>query len=705
MRVAFRISFFLFLLIFSINLRAQESYFSLVEIVTDTNVFSSAHNSLVVNNTDRICFNYVQREQVVEVRLYPENRNDAFELNNSRDFVLIDSMMFTGIYHRFKVRFTDLNRSELLRFSFTVETDSVITFEEVLLQPVTKTTSQLRITDNELFIGEEKRCQVFSNNPENIKIANEWVNTNNFDYRFSRENSEVFLHVVAKQLGSQELTASVPVIKPSLNEQNFLHYQASPLKQNFNVKASRLQFLGIDQHEITLSEESQLNGLEVQFENSRFLQMNKTYRIEAQEDAGGALIAEIFTKRRLGNNRVLCILRPFNYHRSSEGYLYIKDGDAPKFISNFSITPATQIEDIKILYDGNQWRSTNVVRPGQTIDVKLEGKGMHKANFYFRDIVVVANDSLVRTEKQQVFRLKIPREINKQIINIYNHSEPTGKFLKVAEYQQPRDFDFMYINYGERARKVAGIKEPILYEGIVKDMVISFNTSKIDDQVLYGKQYLDLEVRITGKKDELIELKQINNIAICPTSPSPRALNYNQNDCFNGQLSLNKYIRKETSDLEGWSKISLFVSHSDDKYNENGYKKEVDVILKRSMAFDIELSFPAGLITISKQDNDSIGFGSLSGISLAMIGQFSFYHPEKINRYRPYKIGAGFLALNAFNFSENANNRDVGLVIIGSLYPTTKDTKLTFPLYVGGGYFIKDQKLFFLIGPGIRLKL
>jgi hypothetical protein len=88
-----------------------------------------------------------------------------------------------------------------------------------------------------------------------------------------------------------------------------------------------------------------------------------------------------------------------------------------------------------------------------------------------------------------------------------------------------------------------------------------------------------------------------------------------------------------------------------------------------------------------------------------MIAQFSFYHHEKFAKYRPYKIGAGFLALNAFNFSDNADNRDVGLVILGSLYPTTRDVKLTFPLYVGGGYLLKDQKWFFLIGPGIRVKL
>jgi hypothetical protein len=44
-------------------------------------------------------------------------------------------------------------------------------------------------------------------------------------------------------------------------------------------------------------------------------------------------------------------------------------------------------------------------------------------------------------------------------------------------------------------------------------------------------------------------------------------------------------------------------------------------------------------------------------------------------------------------------------VVIGSLYPTTKDVKLTFPLYMGGGYLLKERKFFFLLGPGISIRL
>jgi hypothetical protein len=50
-------------------------------------------------------------------------------------------------------------------------------------------------------------------------------------------------------------------------------------------------------------------------------------------------------------------------------------------------------------------------------------------------------------------------------------------------------------------------------------------------------------------------------------------------------------------------------------------------------------------------------------------------------------------------------NRDVGIVVLGSLYPVQRDVKLTFPLFIGGGYYMNAQKFFYLVGPGIRLRL
>ncbi|MCG8702078.1 MAG: hypothetical protein MI922_28750, partial [Bacteroidales bacterium] len=394
----------------------------------------------------------------------------------------------------------------------------------------------------------------------------------------------------------------------------------------------------------------------------------------------------------------------FNFHKKSDGYLYIKDGDNARYITNFSITPATRITKISILKEGKDWKQSNKIHPGETVDVKIEGDALHKAKFHFEDLIDVTRDTVIHNEQSAQFKLKIPADISKKRINIYNYNKPTGKYLQVNEYQRAKDFDYVYINYGDMSRRVSGIRGPILYEGTVRDVTLDFNTNMIDKDQFYGKQYIDIDVKLTDKKNNLIEMRTIKNVVVCPSSHSPRYSYYSTKDCRNDNVSLNKYLRKKTYSLEPWSRIELKVSNSDAKYANEKHEKELEIVLKKRYSFDIEVSFPAGLIIISRNQSE-VDLGNLSGISMAMVAQFSFYHPDKIAMYRPYKVGAGFLALNAFNYNTDKEQRDVGLVLLGSVYPTRRDVKLSFPLYVGFGYFLNKDDLFFLVGPGIRVRL
>ncbi|MFK7935928.1 MAG: hypothetical protein AB8G22_20615, partial [Saprospiraceae bacterium] len=228
--------------------------------------------------------------------------------------------------------------------------------------------------------------------------------------------------------------------------------------------------------------------------------------------------------------------------------------------------------------------------------------------------------------------------------------------------------------------------------------------NKIDQDGLHGKQYLQIELRVNGPKNELIDTRTINNIVICPAANSPRHSYYRSKDCVEEDLNMNRYLRRKTSDLETWSSIELTIKHDPQKYPNGGYTKRIEIITKRFTTFNIDVSFPAGLIT--KRIGED-GFGTLSSISMAMIAQFSFYDPKRINYKRPFKFGAGFLAFNAFNFDPNNTNRDVGIVVLASLYPIKNSdrSRLSFPLYLGGGYFLSEQKWFVLLGPGIRLRL
>ena len=62
-------------------------------------------------------------------------------------------------------------------------------------------------------------------------------------------------------------------------------------------------------------------------------------------------------------------------------------------------------------------------------------------------------------------------------------------------------------------------------------------------------------------------------------------------------------------------------------------------------------------------------------------------------------------ALNAFNLGSSSANRDLGVVILGSVYPTRREAKFTFPLYLGGGYLLGTTQWFFMLGPGIGVRL
>ena len=240
-----------------------------------------------------------------------------------------------------------------------------------------------------------------------------------------------------------------------------------------------------------------------------------------------------------------------------------------------------------------------------------------------------------------------------------------------------------------------------MYDKSIEDITLSFKNDEIDDKRLYGKQYLSLEIRTKDRRGQLIEIRNIDNIVVCPGEDSPRFAFYDSKDCMKGDISLNTYLSRKTTQLEDWSSVEIKIKHQSDKHGGDGFSQRIEIILERRYDFDISVSFPGGLIV--KKPSEP-GYGTISGVSLAAIAQFSFYKPGKIAELRPYNFGVGTLALNSFSFT-NSDDQDLGIVALGSVSPTKRDTKLKFTLYAGGGYFIKETKWFVLLGPGIRVKL
>lgn len=712
----------LILLFFSLSLPAycilpSTSPFDLIELYIDTSRYTSNENIIIYQNKRHIFFNYSRNNQVMEVYLYPKKNQNIkkLALQPSLDYYIIDTLKKIDDFYRFKVQFQNITKSSFLKFTFDIVIDTNNFVYDVNILPVANFDFTIRIPNDELFVGEEKEIEILTSNPENIKSNPIWTSGNVIDYRIIEKDGRAFLYVLPNQVGKQRLNVKITTFKPRLNNKKELEYEYNII-HDVIVKSSRLQYISFDQKEYQLDEDSRSTGIDVQIDYTRLIEFNKTYRIENKEQPGGVLIGELFTKYPMGSNKIMATLRLYNYHRQQNGYLYIKDCDNTKFITNFSVIPKTQITQISILREGKDWVQNLNVYPGEVIDVRINGEALHRAKITFEDVIILnPNDTFLISENELRYKLKIPLDINKRTINIYNYGKPTGYRFNIREFQDARIFDFVKINYGDKTIPLTQIHGPILYDKTVNDVVFTFDFDKIDgENQLYGKQFLKFDIQITNLRNDLIEMRTITNVNVCPSKTSPRYEYYEKRDCWNGDLRLNKYIRKKTYDLDEWSRIQINVSHDPSKHTQEAYSKEIEIILKRKYKFDIDVSFPAGLITVYRKTktNNETGvservteFGNLGGVSMAMIAQFSFYHPQKIAVLRPYKIGAGFIALNAFNLSSNNTNQDLAFVILGSLYPTSRDNRLSFPLFLGGGYKMLDKSWMFLIGPGIRIRI
>ncbi len=693
---------------------ARSYLFKDLELRIDTLSYRWSENYLFFRGDKHLYFEYRSSDPVCELRFAPTAPGiaDGYRLQPSNDYTILDSLTrMSDEYYQTKVRFNNLNTSEFINFVIVSPEGRAV--QEFRVFHYTDTYVRFYPPNDDVYLGEEKVFELVTNNQSNLQIDSRWVEGDGIDYRLTESGNELRLHVVPKQRGSQALEIKLRTRRPYVDERGQLRYALDPISHTFNVKTSRLAFLGLSEKDVTLDEKTQREGMEVQIEDNRLLALDKTYRIEDREEKGGILIGELFTRRSLSNGRVLCWLRVFNFHRKGEGYLYLKDGDVAQFITNFNVTPKMTIETISILRDGADWTQSRTIRPGENIELRLEGKGFDKADFRFPEMVEYRSDTITRSETVAIFRLRVPTDISQKKIQIYNRNEPTGLSLNVVEYQRPHPLDFVKINYGDGYRAATDIDAPILYGKAIPDIVIAFDQNRIDSENrLYGKQFLTVEARITTQTGTLVEIKTVENILICPGDNSPRSAFYTDRNCRYKDINLNEILSRKTYDLDGWSRVQLTIRHDKEKYGGDGFEQKIELILSRRINFDIDLSFPAGLLTFREGQGYVGGFG---GISLATIAQFSFFQPGRIARYQPYRIGAGFLAFNAFAFNESAN-RDFGIVVLGSVFPTRRDLKLSFPLYVGGGYYLTDNatrnsnggssgRWFFLLGPGIRVQL
>ncbi len=555
--------------------------------------------------------------------------------------------------------------------------------------------------DDELYVGEVKVFELFGSRFDEVIADNLWKTYGDFEYRLRLTDNTLRLFLVAKTQGKNEFKLDLNSKSPFPDGKGGVTTLIAGFKYNFQARTGRLAFLTIDRKELSMGDPQGDKGFEVYLENHRNLQMKKTYRLEAQPESGGKLVAELYTQSALSNNRVLCYFRPYLLHKQSDGYLYLKDGDDPKFITNITITPKLSIRDVAVMLEGNEWTGNLSVFPGSEIQIKLEGEGLHKAKFSLEDLPNLTSDSTRGDENIQYLKVKIPLNYSKRRSGILADGKPTGFGILIKEYQEPQKLDFVSLQFDGKASTFSTLPSQIMYPGVLQDMVVAFNPDKIDEKNrLFGKQYLSIQVNIFNSRQQLLESRTVDNIVVCPGESSPRFNYYSSKDCNKNEISLNNLLSRKTYALEDWSSIEILVRHNQGNYSSPGYTRKVNLVLKRKVAFDLDVSFPGGLLIRRVGD---VRFDPISGVSLAVIGQFRFFKPNQIDRPQPYRVGLGFLALNAFNFGNNVN-RDLGIVALGSVFPVNTGQKLSFPIHAGFGYLTNANRFFFLLGPGVQVR-
>ena len=704
-------SLFILLYLFTFSAKAQLSEFktsfpqldSLV-IQSNSSFFSTAKDIRYVNRKPHLVFEYYSNEQEIRGELFVKTDSlHSFKLVESADFEITDSLklLVNGSF-RFKIKFKNISDATYPAFTFEKsDTSGNSTLYEIPLFPYTETRAVVYPGNEDLYLGESRSFEFISNNPSNLILDGEWKTGENFDHRLVLSGEKALLFIEPKTRGEQTFELQLKTKKPFIDSLGRITSKLPLISHTFTIKKSRHVFLRMDVREIT-RDPANPRGTEIQLDNNRKLQLGKTYRIEADEEIGTPLIAELFTKTRLNNDKILCEFRAYADHAITDGYLFIKDGDTPIFMTNVAISPLPSIKKASILRYGEDWSTNLFARPGETIDLRIEGKNLLKANYEMEDLKNIGGDSLNNNDVVRNFRYKIPLNISKRSLALFDKENRTGVSFAIKEYNRPKPLDFIFVDYGIGAKQVDTLNHAILYPKTIKDVVISFRGDKIDSpELLYGKQQIQIRARMEDKNGVLIETRNLGRFTICPNENSPRYSFYPRNGCRMDDISLNSFLTKKTYGLGEWAKVELVIENVPDAYETEGYSQQVVIYQQKSYTFDVDVSIPAGLITqkIGKGEKLSPLFG---GIGFAMMAQFSFYKEGEIQQILPVKVGLGFLAQNAFNFNQDAQ-RDLGIVLIGSVYPLQKRGKLNFPLFGGIGYFMQEGKFFFLVGPGIRV--
>lgn len=635
----------------------------------------------------------------VELRFYSDSlrKMKPIEIIGGKHYEVTDSLLMIGDqFYRVRLLLKDISVGQSFSVLMAFEEKGKRANYELLIYPYNIPKIALAQESVELFNGEERTVEIVTPYPEYFSVNQDWVEGEHVDYWLQRDGGSLQLLLKAKRTGDHqlELPTELRFLRPVNGK---LTTDGPMLKTTVNVKPTRLRFLNVDREHVFYDTESRSGG-ELQIDYDPRLRLKSTYRVEDVSDGGGRLVAEIVPKSALGNDKILCEVFSYGHHRMSDGYLYIKDGSRTLAMTNFNVVNRPQIQEISLMREGGDWTDNLTVYPGETVELRIRGNGLSISEFDFtpcrqqRDTVRVS-DRIV------FYTLTVPKDIDRKKVSVFFNEDITPYDLRIREYKRPAPLHFVKIDYGDGRKRITDddMDKPIFFRETIQDITLIFDRSAIDKQDrFFGVQELEIEVRVLSQDNKLIDIQTIRNVVICPDSSSPRHAFYDGNDCERVSLSLNSHLVRKTFTLDAFDQVLVQVRHA----SGNGPSERVHIYAERRYNFDLDFSFPAGLLAVDAED---LTVGNFIGVSAAIMAQFKFYSRRRFGQPSPFQIGAGFLALNAFNFSEEAE-RDLGLVIMASIVPVRRKSSFSLPIYIGGGYFFERQQFLFLFGPGLQIR-
>lgn len=412
-----------------------------IEIRVDTLSFSYNSNRVLLGGENYLPFKFSKNDQTIELRIFVRNNVQSavkkISIEKSIDYDVLDSLrLVNNEYYQTRIRFKDIANLEFPSLVIKLVQGKEETVF-IPLMPFTDNYATMNIESGDLYLGEETRFEILSNNIDNLKLDQRWQKSDNYEYRFIIRDGRAFFSVLPTSPGKIELNFQA-AFKKSNYVNNTLNYFGKKQLFELQVRSSRINLLRFDLREIIWNH-GQREPIELQLDNHPRLKLNQTYRIEDSDEKGGLLIGEFQTLKRLSNDKILCSFTPYNYHSLSDGYLYIKQNDNSLFIINLEIIPEPKIDRVSILRSGGTWVESNTLFPGETIEIRIEGTSLDKTKLFFEDLEEIESEQLLKNENISHYKLLVPIDIRKKTINIYSNNKKAGFAFNIQEKNQPTD--------------------------------------------------------------------------------------------------------------------------------------------------------------------------------------------------------------------------------------------------------------------------